>query len=422
MLDLFVVYVIYYYFCRQEHSHNKIMETLFKKHKILISQVETRIVRQLMNIIDWEKQLVAIRGSRGVGKTTLMRQYIKLNYGINAGKALYCVMDSMFFTNHTLLEMAEQFHSMGGKHLFLDEVHKYPTWSKEIKEIVDLWPDLKITFTGSSLLQILNSQADLSRRVLSYDMSGLSFREFVHFYKGIEIPCHSLQEILENPDGICQEVCELCDPQLLFEEYLRVGYYPFYDGNETEYYSRIENVVSFIIDQELPQFCNVDQAYTRKLKAMLLFLCDNTPYEVNIAKLSAYLELNKNTVLSYLSSMDKAELLHLLYTDKKSVTKMQKPDKIYIHNTNILYALSSQINIGTIRECFVVNQLSTLHTVEYGKDKGDFKIDGKITFEVGGKDKSFQQIANIPNSYILADNLDFSIGKKLPIWLVGLIY
>ncbi len=398
------------------------METLFKKHRILISQVNTRIVRQLMHTIDWEKQLVAIRGSRGVGKTTLMRQYIKLNYGENAGEALYCVMDSMYFTNHTLLDMAEQFHSLGGKHLFLDEVHKYPTWSKEIKEIIDLWPDLKITFTGSSLLQILNSQADLSRRVLSYHMSGLSFREFIHFYKGIEIPCHTLEEILDNADSICQEIRKICNPQQLFEEYLRVGYYPFYDGNETEYYSRLENVVSFIIDQEMPQFCNVEQAYTRKLKALLMFLCDNPPYEVNITKLSAYLEINKNTVLSYLSSMNRAELLYLLYTDNKSVTKMQKPDKIYIQNTNILYALSSQINLGTIRECFVVNQLSPQHVVEYGKDKGDFKIDGKITFEVGGKEKSFQQIANVANSYILADNLDFPIGKKLPIWLIGLIY
>jgi predicted AAA+ superfamily ATPase len=253
-------------------------------------------------------------------------------------------------------------------------------------------------------------------------MPGLSFREYIHFYKGIRIPRHTLKEILDDADSICQEVRRVCNPRRLMGEYLRVGYYPFYDGNEMEYYSRLENVVSFIIDQEMPQFCNVDPAYTRKLKSMLLFLCDNPPYEVNITKLAAYLELNKNTVLSYLSSMNRAELLHLLYADNKSVTKMQKPDKIYIHNTNILYALSSQLNTSTIRECFVVNQLSSSHTIEYGKDHGDFKVDGKFTFEVGGKDKSFQQIADIPNSYILADNIDFPIGKKLPIWLVGLIY
>ena len=399
------------------------MESLFKKHKILVSQVNTNIVRKLMNDIKWEKQMVSIRGSRGVGKTTLMRQYIRQKYGVNAGEALYCVMDSMYFTNHSLLDVAERFHLMGGKHLFLDEVHKYPTWSKEIKEIVDLWPDLRITFTGSSLLQILNADADLSRRVLSYNMTGLSFREFMQFYKGIELPCFTLEEVLNDADNICQQVNRVCHPQAFFEEYLRVGYYPFYDGNEQDYYSRIENVVSFIIDQEMTQFCGVDLAYTRKLKAMLLFLSDNVPYDVSIAKLSSYLEINKNTVLSYLAGMQKAELLNLLYTDNKSVTKMQKPDKVYLHNPNMHYALCSQEKVGTIRECFVVNQLSsTCHTVEYGKNHGDFKVDGRITVEVGGKDKSFEQIAGVPDSYVLADSMEFPIGKKLPLWLVGFLY
>lgn len=398
------------------------METLFRKHRILISQVSMTIVRQMMHTVKWERQLVSIRGSRGVGKTTLMRQYIRQKYGINAGEALYLVMDSMYFTNHTLLEVAERFHLVGGKHLFLDEVHKYPTWSKEVKEIIDLWPDLRITFTGSSLLQILNADADLSRRVLNYDMTGLSFREYLQFYKGIELPSYSLEEILSNADSICQKVCEACRPQALFEDYLRVGYYPFYDGDDQDYYSRIENVVSFIIDQEMTQFCGVEPAYTRKLKAMLLFLANNVPYDVSIAKLSSYLEINKTTVLSYLASMQKAELLNLLYTDKKSVTKMQKPAKVYLHNPNMHYALSSEKKIGTIRECFVVNQLSASHTVEYGKTQGDFKIDGKIILEVGGKDKTFDQIADIPDSYVLADSMEFPIGKKLPIWIVGFLY
>ena len=358
----------------------------------------------------------------GYSITTLMRQYIKQKYGVNAGEALYCVMDSMYFTSHTLMEVAERFHLMGGKHLFLDEVHKYPTWSKELKEIIDLWPDMKITFTGSSLLQILNADADLSRRVLSYKMAGLSFREYLRFYKNIELPVHTLKEVLEDADAVCDEVCKVCHPQPLFEEYLRAGYYPFYDGDEQEYYSRIENVVSFIIDQEMTQLCGVDPAYTRKLKAMMMFLANNVPYDVNIAKLASYLELNKNTVLSYLASMQKAELLHLLYADNKSVTKMQKPDKIYVHNPNMLCALSSNLNVGTLRECFVVNQLSVDHTVEYGKTQGDFLIDGKITVEVGGQDKSFDQIADIPNSYILADSMEFPIGKKLPLWVVGLLY
>lgn len=398
------------------------METLYKKHRMFISQVNTNIVREITNQIHWQKPLVAIKGPRGVGKTTLMRQYIKQTYGISAGEALYCVMDSIYFTTHSLLDLAEQFYLMGGKHLFLDEVHKYPSWSKELKEINDLYPSLKITFSGSSLIQILNTDADLSRRVLSYTMEGLSFREFLHFYKGISVPAYTLQELLSNADHICEAINQLCRPLQMFEEYLRVGYYPFYDGDEMEYYSRIENVVSFIIDQEMPAFCGVDSAYTRKIKALLLILAGNVPYEVNIAKLSAYLELNKNTVLNYLNNMQRAELVHLLYADNKSVTKMQKPDKIYVHNPNLLNALSEHCPIGTIRECFVVNQLSVSHVVEYGKESGDFKVDSKTTFEVGGNGKRFDQIADIPDSYILADSIEYPIGKKLPIWLIGLLY
>ena len=172
----------------------------------------------------------------------------------------------------------------------------------------------------------------------------------------------------------------------------------------------------------MPEFCGVEYSNTRKLKAMLMFLCNNVPYEVNISKLASYLELNKATVLNYLSGMKRAELLNLLYSGVSSVTKMQKPDKIYIQNTNILYALSSKENIGTVRECFFVNQLSNKHTVEYGKQSGDFLIDGTITIEVGGKDKSFEQIANIPNSYIFADEIEYPIGKKLPLYLAGFLY
>ncbi|MBR5971885.1 MAG: ATP-binding protein [Paludibacteraceae bacterium] len=398
------------------------METLFKKHKMFISQTQMKLVRDMINKVSWSKQLVAIKGSRGVGKTTLIRQYIRKTYGENAGEALYCVMDSLYFSEHSLLGLAEKFHLMGGKHLFLDEVHKYPTWSQEIKEIIDLYPDMKITFSGSSLIQILNADADLSRRVLSYTMEGLSFREFLHFYKGLEFPIYTLDDVLTNADDICDKINSVCRPQQMFEEYLRVGYYPFYDGNETEYYSRIENVINFIIEQELVQFCQVDAAYVRKIKAMLLFLAGNVPYEVNIAKLSSYLELNKVTVLSYLNSMQKSELIHLLYTDNKSVTKMQKPDKIYIHNPNMLNSMGVNCPIGTLRECFVVNQLSVDHVVEYGHSTGDFKIDGKIILEVGGEGKSFHQIADIPDSYILADSLEFPIGKKLPVWIVGMTY
>lgn len=398
------------------------MDSLFRKHKMLISQVSTEIVREMMHTINWEKPLVAIKGSRGVGKTTLMRQYVKKKYGVSAGEALYCVMDGMYFTNHSLLDLAERFCMMGGKHLFLDEVHRYPSWSREIKEIIDLYPDIKITFTGSSLIQILNADADLSRRVLSYTMEGLSFREFLLFYKGIHFPVYNLSDILTHYDDICSDINKKCRPQPLFEEYLKVGYFPFYDGDEEEYYSRIENVIDFVVNQELTLFCGVDAANTRKVKALIQFLADSVPYELNIEKLSARLELNKHTVLGYINSLSRAELLHLLYSDNKTITRLQKPDKIYLHDPNMFYALGYGQKIGTIRECFFVNQVSVNHTVEYGKDKGDFMVDGEITIEVGGPDKSFEQVAGIRNSFIFADRIELPIGKKLPLWMAGLEY
>lgn len=399
------------------------METLFGKHTLLIRQVSMDFVRDDMYRVKWDKQLVAIKGSRGVGKTTLIRQYIKKTYGTEPGEALYCVADGIYFSNHTLLELAETFHAHGGKHLFIDEIHKYHNWSREIKEIIDLYPDMKITFSGSSLLEILNADADLSRRALPYRMYGLSFREFIRLKKNIALQSFKLDEILNSADEICSEINKICSPQQFFSEYLKLGYFPFYNEDKEEYHDRLENVVNYIVEQELPMFASVDTANIRKIKALLIFLSTNVPYEVNIAKLSSYLQLNKTTVLSYLSSLSRAELITLLYSDNKSVGKMQKPDKILMHNTNLLCMLNQNNDIGTVRECFAVNQLlSSRHIVEYAGKFGDFKIDDKILIEIGGKEKSFMQIADIPDSYVFADEMEFPVGKKLPLYLLGFLY
>lgn len=388
-----------------------------------MSITSTDIVRDIINRIHWQHNLIGIRGSRGVGKTTLMKQYIKLNYPSGSREVLYCSMDSIYFSNHSLLDLIEKFYQHGGKHLFLDEVHKYATWSKELKEANDLYPDLRIVFSGSSLLNILNADADLSRRCLPYTMPGLSFREFLKFYKGIDFPVYSLEGILEQPGIICSEVNSKCRPLQMFDEYLHEGYYPFFTGNREDYYINLENVVNFILEQEMPLLCGIDPAYVRKLKALLGILAVSVPYEVDITRLATVIGITRNSVVSYLQSLDRAELLKLIYSDLLSIKKMQKPDKIYIQNTNMLFAIAdSPVKIGTVRETFVVNQLSVKHQVEYGKTHGDFSVDGKYTFEVGGADKTFQQIAGLPNSYILADDIEFASGKKLPIWLVGFLY
>lgn len=376
-----------------------------------------------MDQINWDAQLIAIKGPRGVGKTTLMLQYIKLHYELSTKEVLYCTLDSVYFSSHSLLDLVENFYKNGGKHLFLDEVHKYPTWSKEIKEIYDMYPDLRVVISASSLLNILNADADLSRRCIPYNMQGLSFREFLLFYKQISLPICSLREVIASPDELCLKVNELCKPLPFFKEYLQYGYYPFFLRNQTDYYTSIEQVVSFIIETELPQLCGVDIGNVRKLKALLGILATSVPFEVDISKLATTIGIHRNTVIEYLNSLEKAKLLHLLYSDLMSVKKMQKPDKIYLDNPNLLYALAAHsVKIGTAREVFVVNQLSYEHEVEYGKKTGDFKVDGKYIFEVGGESKSYDQIADLPDSYILADNIEMPYRHKLPLWLIGFLY
>lgn len=399
------------------------MESLFSKHNIYLQGTPTEIVRDLMFQIEWDSRLLSIKGPKGVGKSTLMKQYIRRNYPSGSRKALYCSVDSIYFSNHTLVELADSFVKIGGERLFLDEIHKYEGWSSEIKEIYDLYPELKVVISGSSLLQILSGDTDLSRRCIPYTLQGLSFREFLLFEKGIELPVCSLQDILEHPWEVCELVKGKCNPLEHFSEYLRRGYYPFYYDNPTTYFTSIENVVSYIVDFELPQVRKVDIANTRKLKALLSVLANNIPFQVDITNLAGKIEIERNTVLAYLKHLDEAKLIKLLYSDLMSVKKMQKPDKIYIDNTNLLSALSDKGgDIGTLREIFAVNQLSYGHQVEYGKLTGDFKIDGKYYMEIGGRDKSFRQIADIQDSYIFADDLEFPQGAKIPLWTLGFLY
>lgn len=399
------------------------METLFVKQDRMLANTSTAIIRKLMDEINWDARLISIQGPRGVGKTTLMKQYIKKNYSPYTREALYCSLDSVYFSSHSLLQLAEKFCMNGGKHLFLDEVHKYPEWSKEIKEIYDLYPEIKVVFSGSSLLQLLNGDADLSRRCIPYTMQGLSFREFLLFYKKINLPVCSLEELLQNPAEICHEVNQKCLPIPNFKEYLKVGYYPFYMENKRDYLTSIEQVVNMVLEVELPELCRVEIGNIRKLKALMEVLSSTVPFTVDATKMSKLIGINRNTVVEYLYHLGKSKLLNLIFSDLTSVKKMQKPDKIYLENSNMLYALSSRpVDIGTARETYAVNQLSFGHTVEYGKKNGDFKVDGKYIFEVGGSGKTYDQIPDIPNSYILADDMETPYKSKLPLWAIGFMY
>lgn len=399
------------------------MDSLFQIMERRLERTPMEIIRSMMDYINWNDRLISIRGSRGVGKTTLLLQYIKKNYSRGTREALFCSLDNFYFNNHTLLDLADTFYINGGRHLLLDEVHKYPSWKQEIKEIYDTYPDMRVVVTGSSILHLIKGDVDLSRRCLPYYMPGLSLREYLRFYKNIELPIFSLEDILEKGEEISSQIRALCSPVAILKEYLKYGYYPFYNGNNEDYYIRIENVINFIIEQELPLLADLKYGYTRKIKAMLGVLATAKPFEVDISKMSKMLELNRETVLSYLQLLSKADVLNLLYSDVFSVKKMQKPDKIYLTNPNLLHALSfNNTDEGNMRETFVMSQLKPFHRVEYGKEAGDFVINGKWRFEIGGAKKGFSQIANIEHSYVFADNIEYVSGNRYPLWLLGFSY
>ena len=380
-------------------------------------------VRPIISQVHWNQRMVSIRGARGVGKTTLLLQYIKQNYGDNPSEAIYVSLDNLYFSRHTFLDFVNEFYKMGGKHIFADEVHKYQGWSQELKNAYDAYPDVRFVITGSSVLNILNSDADLSRRCINYTMQGLSFREYLQLCEGLSFDAVSLPELLDSPETLCAAVNDKCRPLAYFDRYLKTGYYPFVLEGAEDYYERISNVVNLILEIELPQLCGVDVSNIRKLKSLLAVLASEYPMQIDMKKLSAMAEMSRTTLLAYLQYLQRAKLINLLYSGDPSLKKMQRPDKIYMENSNLMEALSlNDVNEGTRREAFFVNQLTYQHRVEYASSQADFLVDGKYTFEVGGKSKDGKQIAEIENSYIASDGIEYSFGRKIPLWCFGFLY
>ncbi|MBR1651802.1 MAG: ATP-binding protein [Alloprevotella sp.] len=403
------------------------MDALFRKSDRLLANTSTEIIRDKMNEIHWNAQLVSIMGAKGVGKSTLIKQHLKQSYRLGDRRVLYCSADTVDFSMRTLVGLAEEFVIRGGELLAIDEIHKYKSgssdWSREIKEIYELFPNLKMIVSGSSLLRLREGDADLSRRAIKYTMPGLSFREALRFYHGLTFPRWSLEDMLAHPYDLWQVVSSKCKPVALFHEYLEKGYYPFLLEGEGEYYTKIEQVVNYIVETELPRICKVDVSNVRKLQALIALICREVPFELNANKVAAALELGRDTVVEYLKFLGDAKVLNLLYSDKKKIGKLSKPDKVYLENPNILYALTpDEVEVGTLRETFAICCLSESHSVEYGKAQGDFVVDSKYTFEIGGRSKNFSQIAGIENSYIFADDLDMPDGAKLPLWMLGFLY
>ena len=396
----------------------KIYEYFYKR----IQNTDLSIVRNFETMVPWKERLIGIKGSRGCGKTTLLLQHIKIHFTENLHTVLYASLDNIWFADNRLIDLADYFAKRGGTHLFLDEVHKYPDWSVEIKNIYDEYPSLNIVFTGSSLLEMLNARADLSRRALMFEMKGLSFREFLEIETGEKFPVHSLDDILKNHTLLAQRIISIVKPLAYFDSYLEYGYYPYYLEGTTFYPQRLGETINMILEQELPALRNIEPSYVPKLKQLLAIIAESAPFLPNVKKLSERIGINRQTFINYLHFLEQANIIHLLYRETRGIGLLQKPDKIFLDNTNLMHVLGSRTpSTGNVRETFLISQLLTQAKVNYAR-QGDFLVNGTDCIEVGGRNKTREQLKELPEAYIAADNIEFGFDRKIPLWMFGFLY
>ena len=398
------------------------MEELFVRYRKKIQQTSTHFIRGFISEVKWNARLIGIKGARGIGKTTLLLQYIKLHLSKNLEETLYVSLDSFAFRGKTLIGLADEFVRNGGKHLFIDEVHKYPNWAQELKNIYDDHPELQVVFTGSSLLEILNSRADLSRRAIVYTMQGLSFREFIGLETGHTLKKYTLEFILNNHQDIVGEIQDKIKPFRYFNEYLKHGYYPFYKEEFDLYEQRLEEVINMMLEIELPLLRGVDIGSVPKIKQLLSIISESVPYVPNISAISQKMDMHRTTLMTYIYYLEEVGLTFQLQKESFGNAKLQKPLKIYMENTNLMFALSPRLtNKGNIRETFFANQVGYQNQLTY-HEKMDFMVNQKYAFEIGGREKSKKQIIGIDNAFIASDELEFGYQNKIPLWLFGFLY
>lgn len=398
------------------------MEQFIEQYRNKLKYTPTALVRSALDEIQWDSRLIGIKGARGVGKTTLLLQYIKIKLANELDNSLYVSLDSFWFAENSLLELADNFVKQGGKYLFLDEVHKYPNWAQELKNIYDDHLQLKVVFTASSLLEILNARADLSRRAIIYTMQGLSFREYLMIETGADLKAYKLEEVLTGHTTLSSEVLEKVKPLAHFSNYLKSGYYPFYLEQPDVYNIRLNEIVNMMLEIELPLLRGLDVGYVSRIKQLLYIISQSVPFIPNVSKLSDKIGIQRSTLLGYLHYLEEIKLTINLFKESGGISKLQKPIKIYLENTNLMYAIGSgEVNKGNLRETFFANQIRHQTRVNYTV-KGDFLIDGKFIFEIGGKDKPRKQIKDLDNAFIAADDIEYGHQNKIPLWLFGFLY
>lgn len=388
------------------------MENLYELFYAKLDETPTSFLRYLHDRINWNNRMIAILGERGVGKTTLILQKIKQD-GIE--HTLYFGADNVYFAQHSLFDTANEFYRKGGQRLYIDEIHKYPSWSMELKMIYDYCPQLQVVITGSSILDLYKGIADLSRRVISYTLVGLSFREFLAMTKGIDLPPVTFEEILRHkvtfPTGE--------RPLALFDDYLKTGYYPFW--NETDYATRLNNVINQTVENDIPTYAKMNIATSRKLKQLLFIISQSVPFKPNYTEIGAAMECDRGTVADLAYYMDKARLTMSLRHQDDGMKNYGKPEKLYLGNTNLIYALSeSKPEVGNLRETFFLSQMQVNQEV-YASKAADFLINGK-TFEVGGKNKNKKQIAEVKDAFVVKDDIEYGYENTIPLWHFGMGY
>lgn len=398
-----------------------------------IESLRRTFIRKLMNTpmdffrylnykIEWKDSLIGIKGPKGCGKTTMLLQHIKETFlGNDLDKVLYISLDNLYFASHDILDVVETHYNNGGTYIFIDEIHYYEKWQTLLKNISDDFPGLNIVYTGSSMLQIQAGEGDLSRRQAMYEMRGLSFREFLQFEQGIKQDAVELEDLLHNHIKIAMNICSQTAILPLFKRYLKYGYYPFYKDVHNGIDIRLQAVVNQIIENDYAKIDDVNISTIRKTKKMLMVLSERVPQQPNMSSLYRELETDRNQGLKMLYALQRGGLLLLLGDNVKSSDNLSRPDKIYVNNPTLMYALSPYAEIGTIRETFFFNQLSEAHECRYPK-AGDFLVDKRYLFEVGGKNKTFEQIKDMPDSYLAVDDTEIGRGNKIPLWMFGLLY
>lgn len=398
------------------------MEELISYQNNLLKSIDNKWHRYLFALLKTDERLLGLKGLRGVGKTTMLLQFLKYAYK-NRNGGLYVTADHPYFYQNTLFGLAEEWNNLGGKLLLIDEVHKYENWSRELKLIYDGFPELQIIFTSSSALDLYKGESDLSRRLVTQTLEGMSFREYLSLKHNINFEPIPLTDILTKHNEIAQELVSLFKPIPLFKSYLKEGYFPFIKGIRQEgYLPRVLKTINTVIESDLVYIQDYSASNSEKIKKLLGVIASSAPFEPNISKIAQRLQLGRNTVNNYLQHLQDAKIVTFLHKNPKGISRLQKPNKIYFDNSSLVYAIQFSAEIGTIRETFFINQIRNAgHQIILGK-KGDFLVNDKHTFEIGGKNKDITQIKGIPNSYLALDDIEYGFNKKIPLWLFGFMY